>query len=157
MDWLKFIRQAYTAKDDDYGSQPIFYPSASEEEILEVERNLGFLLPQYLRELLSQTNGLGEEMVFGDARTPVELGNFFLNTKEIVEFTKYYRQSGLSANIDFNEVIFFGNMHVDGIYLAIRRTENTIYAWYPIELEFRAIASNMFDLITGWLSGKLAI
>jgi hypothetical protein len=157
MDWLQHIRSAYATTQTEYDAKPVFFSPAPQSEIVEAESRLGSKFSHDLCDLLCQTNGVGEEMTFQNGISASDLGFFVFNVQEIIEVTDYYRHSGLATNIDFGEMIFFGTPHTDGIYFAERKNENTIYAWYPSELEFRSISPNLPSFISDWLSGNLSI
>jgi hypothetical protein len=48
-----------------------------------------------------------------------------------------------------------GGPGVDGIAWAVRKDRTGVYAFYPIEQEFVAVAEDGPELITKWTSGKL--
>jgi len=158
MDWKALISKAYNnSSDRDLELKPVFYHPASEDDIYQVEQALGRQIHPMLRDLLLEINGFGEEMFFEDGQKRVDLGSFLLTTTEIVEYTLYYRSSGLDTNVDFNEMVFFGDTHVDGVYFALRAGEDGIYEWDPYEAEFRLLSGNLKDFMADWLSGKLSI
>jgi hypothetical protein len=159
MDWREHISKAYAAfsAGDDSQTTTVFREPASPAEIFDAEQRLNFPFPKSLRELLSQTNGFGEEMFIQSELTGIDLGSFFLSTTEIVECTSCFRHSGLASNIDFEEMLFVGDFHVDGIHFAIRKGEDQVFAWYPMERMFRPLASDLPSFISGWLSGDIPI
>ena len=157
MNWREYISKAYATYSAgcDFETVPVFFEPAPPTDIPYAEQQLGLLFPEDLRELLAQTNGFGEDMILKDGPANINLGSFFLSTSEIIDYTIYYRESGLSSNI--HEMIFVGDSHVDGICFAIKKSASTIYAWYPSELVFRPLAPSLQDFIFGWLSGTLSI
>lgn len=50
-----------------------------------------------------------------------------------------------------------GGPGVDGIAWAVRKNQAGIFAFFPIEQEFVAVAENGPDLITKWMNGKLLL
>jgi len=160
MDWKEFISHAYQSspEDDEWEDaerNPIFYPPASFADIRQLELAMHMELPQLLKELLLTTNGFGEVLVFADGREDISYGTVLLNTKEIEEYTSYFRSSGFDTNIEFKEMVFFATPGVDGIYFSVRKNEETIYAWYPMDRAFQPVSSNLSDFIFDWLSNAL--
>lgn len=50
-----------------------------------------------------------------------------------------------------------GGPGVDGIEWAVRRGQPGLFAFYPIDQEFVAVAESAHDLITRWTSGALRL
>lgn len=159
MNWRELVISAYAEYMTRYEWQttPVFYEPAPQAEIANVESHIGCSLPEELREFLSQTNGFGEETIFDDDSTAFDLGSFMFRASEVADSTDEFRHSDLTSNIPFQEMIFIGTMHVDGIYIACRSGEHTIYVWYPMDRAFKPMAPNLEEFLSGWISGSLLI
>ncbi len=157
MNWRKYFSDAYLANVENIDQTPVFFPPASDSEFSEAEQCLGTKLPDELQDLLAQTNGVGEKLTLADRQIASDLGRFLFSTPEIAQITIEFRKSDLPTDLPFNEMLFFGTPHVDGIYFAIKQGENIIYAWYPSEQVFRPIASTLKNFIYEWLSDKLSL
>jgi hypothetical protein len=159
VNWREHISQAYAtySVDKDYLIKPVFREPAPQDVMLAAEQSVGSPFTEELRDLLSQTDGFGEEMILKEGRLDVDLGPYIFRASEIAEFTNGFRQSKLTSNIAFQEMIFIGTPHADGIFFALRRGESAVYAWYPMDRAFQPLAANLQDFIFGWLSGALSI
>lgn len=160
MNWPEIIIKSYESESRQskgFITKPIFMPPTSKEHINEIEKQLGAIFPEDLTDLLIQTNGFSEQMTIEHPQEPFDIGSVLFTIDKIASVTESFRRKNLPANIKFSEMVFIGTPHTDGIYFTFRNGENKIYAWYPIDGEFRVIASNLYDFLTGWLSGELFI
>jgi len=164
MDWKKHIENAYRANDSftTYGSLPGFAEPATLEEIREIERILKCQIPNDLKSLLMQTNGITEKMILNGGYT--EINVFIFSSEEIVDINVWHRdhEEDIRPKQRFHKFIVFGQTGVDGIYFAlpISNLEDTkagIYAWYPIDCEFITVAETLEELTFNWPSGKLSV
>lgn len=154
MNWRKFIQEACAFNDVDPKTEPIFYPPALPEDLIGLQQSISFALPQTLQELLLQTNGVGERIVWNEQRiSDLELVIFSL--KAIKENTLASRSGEWRANLDIDEMCFIGSPYVDGIYFAIRKGEDSIYEWDPYVSEFSVVAPNFEIFVQEFLSKKL--
>lgn len=162
MDWKKYIEDAYRSSDNfnKHGTLPIFSNPANQDELESMETSLKFVLPNDLKELLLQTDGIKEKMVLkGQYKLA---GTFICSHTEILELNIWYRdnQEDLQIKHNLQEFIFFGKTGVDGIYFAFPispMNPDGIYAWYPIDAEFVKITDSLKDLTWLWPSDRLNV
>ena len=50
-----------------------------------------------------------------------------------------------------------GSAGVDGIVFAIRKDQEGVYAFYPIDREFIRKADDLSALVVGWRSGSITV
>ena len=58
---------------------------------------------------------------------------------------------------DDGAALVFGRAGGDGIEFAFRRDHPGIWAYYPIEAEWRAVATDIATFEQEWLSGRLKV
>jgi hypothetical protein len=87
-------------QDTDYGLEYHFGPPATEQQIAQIEASLGKRLPNQLRELLSEFNGVS----YTSAATGEARESLFLDCDEILETFRNLAESGS----EFKKVIIFG-------------------------------------------------
>ena len=54
-------------------------------------------------------------------------------------------------------LIAVGTPGVDGIYFGYRKGFQGLWAFYPIEREFKYMAATAAELVEGWCSGQLGV
>ncbi len=165
MNWHDWISNIYEAQTHQPGitTKPTFLPAASMEQLSKLEFDLRARLPESLRSLLLETNGVMERM-------SINGGEYFDNMwllwtiAEIVEQNYYFRKQTEegSYNRDFTKLVFFAGAGVDGILFGFPVLEDCIckpdvVAWYPIRDESNLLAPSLQDFLKGWLMGTLFI
>jgi hypothetical protein len=65
----------------------------------------------------------------------------------------------LAEAYDDSEIQFFavGRSGCDGIDFGYRKGHKGLWAFYPIEREFKYIASTVAELVDGWCSNRLSV
>jgi hypothetical protein len=53
--------------------------------------------------------------------------------------------------------LVIGSAGVDGIHWGYRKGQKGLWAYYPIEGEWRWLASTVSGLLDGWLSGEIKV
>src|SRR5437773_427666 len=56
-----------------------------------------------------------------------------------------------------NEFFAIGRSGCDGIDLGFRKGKAVLWALYPIDQDFKLMASTISDLVEGWCSSRLAV
>jgi hypothetical protein len=136
-----------------------FFPPAELTELERAERAFGLLLPEELRSLLLESNGLHDVTV---DEWPQRV---LWSIEEIVEQNLKMRADPDRAEtyMRFDSLLFFADAGVDGILFAFQITaankvkQRNIVAWYPIEDSRPVVAFSLRDYMTRWLSGELRI
>lgn len=140
-----------------------FHEPATQQEISEVEDNLGAKLPQNLRSLLLETNGVSETLLLKDVLEPISL--LIGSTAWIMQWNKYWRTEKFAFEnyMPLESLLFFAPAGVDGILFAFGITSTkqiineNIYAWYPIEDSRPCVAFSLADYLERWCIGKLSL
>lgn len=133
-----------------------FFPSVTEEDIKEVEISLKVNLPNDLRTLLLETNGIY------DTHAKIHL---IWTLEEIARMNLLLRTQATYAKsyMPLNHLLFFANMGIDDILLAFPiaasgdAKNKDIIAWYPIEDSRPVIAFSLKHYLQSWISGKLKL
>lgn len=138
----------------DLNPGPEFFPGATLAELEDVERQLGMRLPESLRDLLGESNGL--IATFGV--------HLIWTTDEIVRYNRAMRTDPgyVEHYQSFDSLLFFAEAGVDSIRFACNiagngSTHEDVYAWYPIGDERDWKASSLREYLEGWLTGTLSV
>jgi hypothetical protein len=132
-----------------------FTPGASTDELARVEEAIKVRLPEELRELLAESDGVLRE----DGQ------HLIWSTDEIVTWNVALRtESGyLETYMPLDALLFFADAGVDGIKFgyglvqgAVKMTKR-IYAWHPIGDDREWKADGVEDYLERWLTGKLTV
>ena len=133
--------------------QAVFVPGATAERLSELEQSLGVLLPDDLRSLLSESDGVKGEYGL----------HLIWSTDEIEELNLERREhSGfLSTYMPLDSLLFFTDAG-DGEMFALGIIDGSIqkpfvYVWNPINDSRTWVASSIRHYLESWLSGKLKL
>ena len=62
------------------------------------------------------------------------------------------------ASIDVSlQALFVGRAGADGIEFCFRTGRSGVWAYYPIEAEWRQVARSLAELEDGWLDGRITV
>jgi len=164
MSWRELITGIYESQPQQpkIAGKPEFYPAASAASIADAEAALNVALPQSLRSLLLETNGVMDMMAIdgGDWFDSMKL---FWNIEEIVEQNRYFRLASEEGTYkrDFNSLVFFAGAGTDGILFAFPAEDGTcaprVAVWHPIMDELDDLAPSLEDFLRGWLTNTISI
>jgi len=154
--WREFIREHHPNLEPIAGNAPgpEFSPGATPQDLQEVEQSLEVSLPDTLKDLLAETNGV--LVVFGT--------HLIWTTDEIVRRNLELRRtpSYQDAYMPVEHLLFFADAGVDGIQFAfgiiqgqIRRED--VYSWNPHTDSREWQAPSLKTYIDWWLDGKLKV
>lgn len=170
MSWRERIAGIYEARGerDGIAKRPRFYPAASEEDLAAAEALLNARLPESLRSLLLETNGILELMAIDGM--VIDGGDWFeamwllWNLAEIVEQNHFYRDAaeGGAYSRDFRRLAFFANAGCDGILFGFPMVEDrvcgpNVVVWSPIFDELEEVAPSLDDFLEGWVTGRISV
>jgi hypothetical protein len=100
-----------------------FFPGATVDEIRGVEQKLDVKLPDDLRDLLSETNGVyvnyGERLIW--------------DTHEIVRRNLELRSPAFNKNMPFDHLLFFGDLATGDIQFAYGVAHDDTKFWHVYE------------------------
>ncbi|MFT3768649.1 MAG: SMI1/KNR4 family protein [Minicystis sp.] len=155
MHWRQWIVESYMGRSHDV--RPEFREGATRERLVRLEDQLGCPLPMPLRAVLEETDGVRESMCHHG--TWFEIGNPVWSCDEIAEENMRIRTltEGPSAPPGMPEPapLYFANAGVDGILFAFLvcpsgPEDRAVYAYYPIEVEWRRISPTLEAHLRGW-------
>ncbi|MFT3768648.1 MAG: SMI1/KNR4 family protein [Minicystis sp.] len=154
MDWREWIVKSY--REEGRTVTPGFRDGVTPERLLALEAELEVPIPTPLRELLQQTDGM----------TEMDEGKPFLRAiwscDEIAKQNRSFRTGQLvppdppdPPGAPGTRPVFFGWPGVDGILFAflVRPAgpeDPAVYAYYPIEGEWRLISPSLQEHMRGW-------
>lgn len=151
MDWRKWIKEGHevnAAREQGRPMRPLFRDSATAEQLARLEAELGLTLPSALRELLQQSDGVDLEMY--DQGEWFPFLTLVWPCAEIAARTRatWARKDWPVSPGEGVIPLYFTDPLVDGIFMAlyVRRSgveDPTVYAYYPIEGEWRAISPSL--------------
>ena len=165
MSWILQINASYdTAKNaDGCASKAAFFPAASVDDIARAEARLKVTLPQSLRSLLLETNGVM-------AMLSVNKSNWFENMwlifpiDEIVAENSRYRAGATDRPYQDNlhQVLFFAGAGCDGILFGFPMNpdltcEQSVVVWHPMRDTLSSTAESLDAFIVGWLDGTIKV
>jgi hypothetical protein len=154
--WKDLLTEAYRARDGASSpSLPRFEPGATEARLERAERALGLPLPEELRTLLAECDGVMEVMEVGGQ--PIETGWLVWTLDAIVDERRGRKRTTLGPPDGW---LMFANAGADGILFGYDQGEppGHIGAWYPMEggrLQFMAPSLQAF--LRGWIAGELSV
>ena len=133
-----------------------FRDPASPSELARVEKVFGHKLPDSLRGLLLETNGVYHPSSYLD---------IIWDSDQIARRNNEMRQNKKFAKIymTFQSLLFFADAGVDGIMFAFQVTasgtvqDGNIVVWDGIEDSRPVLAYSLEDYLTRWLDGRLKI
>lgn len=155
MGWRERLAEAYRTRENQrVPASPRFQPGASEASLAEAERALGQRLPEDLRALLSESDGVMEVLEIGGRQ--VESLWIVWPTEKIVkgQSNPWRAEIGPPA-----EWLVFASAGVDGIDFAYDRIEESgrIWAWHPMESRRQLVGESMDGFLRGWIESDVAV
>lgn len=163
--WRETIERMYAARTNAASTQsrPAFSPSASIVDVEAAEGCLAARLPESLRSLLLESDGIMDQL-------SVDGGPYFDNMwllwpvgqiiDENIRFRKRVSEGSLSRTV--RDVVFIASAGVDGILFGIRasdkpRDDCPIVSWYPIGHRICELTDTLADFFDGWLCNRIAV
>ena len=130
--WRELIRECHPALEPLGGHDPgpEFFAGATSDELADAERQLGVPLPDDLKDLLAETDGVlvsfGQHLIWSIA----EIVRRNLEMRTAPPYWEEY--------MPFDHLLFFGDAGVDGILFAFgmihgRVRHQHVYMWNPID------------------------
>jgi hypothetical protein len=133
---------------ESWGSDLVFAPGADDASLRAVEQEVGTLLPEDLRALLVESDGVvgeyGLGVVWPAARIAVDNRVF----RDNADFAELYAP--------FDDLLFFADAG-NGDQFAFPATTDGVYVWDHEDDSRRRVADDLRDYLERWLSGALTI
>ncbi len=131
----------------------VFSDPATQEQLEESERVLQIELPDELRILLLETNGVYDGHSYMD---------LVWTCAEIVRFNLEFRSHPLviDSHMPFDNLLFFshaGNGDMFGLAIILGKVTNNVFAWNHEDDSRVCVARSLRLWLEGWLSGELKI
>ncbi|MGZ5095610.1 MAG: hypothetical protein ACXWIP_29575 [Burkholderiales bacterium] len=123
----------------------LFPPASTEQLSWLMQQYPGFLHSEYLA-LLGHTDGIGE--VFEDGSQRFVHNMLLFSASEALEVSE--NEFGCAA-------LAVGRTGVDGIVFVLQPSSPRIFAYLPIDEEFRPVASSLQDFLDKWSTGELRL
>jgi hypothetical protein len=164
MSWRALITGIHEGRPHPPGiaGKPEFYPATTAANIAAAEAALLASLPDSLRSLLLETNGVMDMMAIDD-------GDWFESMwllwriEEVVEQNRYYREArvGRTFDRDFSDLVFFAGAGTDGILFAFPVVDgccdSRVIVWRPIMDELDELAPTLEEFLRGWLTSTISV
>jgi hypothetical protein len=155
--WRELIDSLAETTDYDYE----FATPATYFQLDRVAQILRVKLPDTLRRLLLETNGVRQVMVYRDGRVPI--GQIIWDVETIQRQNLKLRRNPAFSDfyLPFDELLFFASPGKDGVRFALRienhQTTETVIAWNPTDDSRTEKATSLRTFIEAWLSGTLEV
>ena len=154
MDWQAFFRDNYPPAADPM-RRPRFSSPAAAADLSDLESALGGELPIEVRQLLTQTDGILDELLIE--------GDWLVNDwliwpcSELRLQVDQHREDGVP-----DEYLAFSPAGADGILFLCstgsdQGTQSPVSVWHPIEQTIETIANSLADFYVRWLRGEVKV
>lgn len=130
-----------------------FFPGATTDQIITLEKALSIKLPEELKNLLSETNGVRGKYELSLLWSAEQIVQENLDRRTNVAYLENY--------MPFENLLFFadagnGDMFAFSIIQGVIK-RSVIFVWDHEDDSRRCIAYSLQSFVEGWLSGKLSI
>lgn len=160
MDWRAKIVDAYKASACDAPpTRPSFCDGASRGEIARMEQTLACRMPMSLRSLLSQSDGVTEELEIEHNHWLVASVVIY-SVDEMTDTNLFMRRKYRDQKID--RYWFFSTAGTDGIQFAMPaeladREDASVFAWYPDGTPDKYMADGLLPFLQRWCAGLATV
>lgn len=164
MSWRELITGVYRDRPPHPGiaGRPAFYPAASAARLAGAEAAVGATLPESLRSLLKETDGVMDMMAI-DGGEWFESMWLLWAVGDLVERNCFYRAETEEGRLtrDFRSLVFFAGAGTDGILFAFPAAagvcEDRVVVWHPILDGLDEVAPSLEEFLRGWLTGTILV
>lgn len=164
MNWRELITGIYDGRPRQPGiaGRAEFYSAASAARIADAEAALDAVLPDSLRSLLLETDGVMDMMAI-DGGDWFESMWLLWTVEEIERRNRAHRAASAAGprRRDFGDVVFFAGAGTDGILFAFPVTGRVcsprVVVWHPIRDELSDLAPSLEDFLRGWLTSTISV
>jgi hypothetical protein len=145
------------AEDTDYTYE--FAPPATYFELDRLEQIFAAKLPDVLRRLLLESNGVRQILHYKEERVPI--GQIIWNAETIQRNNRKMRTDLAYRDfyLPFDDLLFFASPATEGVRFALQISDKhateTVIAWSPSDDSRTEKATSIKAFIEVWLSGKL--
>lgn len=166
MRWREYINDLYSTRNQPatFDSKAEFKPPVSAKQLEQAEAQLGIRLPDELRSLLLDSDGVMEMMSVGG-------DHWFENNALVWPLRELVEQNGRLAVGDCSRgsrsnsrhrVCLFGWAGCDGIAFgfplaADGRCSPEVAAWYPVGDRLIRVAPRLEEFIAGWIQCRISV
>lgn len=164
MSWRALITAIYENRRHSPGiaGRPEFFPGAAPQAVADAEAALSAALPDSLRALLLETNGV-MDMLAVDGGDWFESMWLLWKIEEIVAQNRLYRAASPDGMYrrDFSNLVFFAGAGTDGILFGLP-VENgacasRVMVWHPLRDKLDTVAPSLADFLQGWLTSTISV
>jgi hypothetical protein len=152
MSWRAIVDAAYARRER---ARPRYEPPVTHELVSEAEHRLGCALPEELKSLLLEANGIMELIdIHG---TWIENMWLMWSVEELLERNRELRRVGSDGSFP-SGALAFADAGVDGILFAFDMEGNfDVFAWHPIGAQRQEMAASLGDFLPRWIGGDLSV
>jgi hypothetical protein len=149
--WREFIKSL--SEDTAYHYE--FAPPATYFQLDRIEKIFAAKLPDSLRELLLETNGVRQILHYNDERIPI--GQIIWDADTIQRHNRKMRSDAAYSDfyLPFEDLLFFASPKADSICYALQIAEGyateTVIAWSPTDDSRTEQASSLKTFLESWL------
>lgn len=160
MDWKARLSDAYSTRSlSGIAARPKFADGASPADINVFETAFGCSLPESLRSLLQQTDGV-TECIEVERHSWIESGLIVYSIEQMAETNRWCRDRYSERGVD--RYCFFSTAGTDGVQFGFRATAERqpdveVFAWYPDEAPDKCMAPGLLEFLAGWCGGSLTV
>jgi hypothetical protein len=153
MDWKALVTQAFRERIGSPGPvYPRFEPGATETELANGERLTGVRIPEDLRSLLAECNGITEVM---------EIQGNPIDTQWVVWPTDTIVESNLApGRVDIGlppSWFIFATADGHDFGYDLDAGDGHIWVWHPIDGESEDVAPSLAAFLRRWVTGELRL
>lgn len=160
LDWKAKTVDAYKVSARDAPpSRPAFCDGASPIAIARMEETLSCRLPMSLRSLLSQTDGVKEELEIENNHW-LFASIVIYSVDEMIDTNLFMRREYRDRNVD--RYCFFSTAGTDGIQFGMPpkladQEDASVFAWYPDGTPDKHMADGLLPFLQGWCAGVATV
>jgi hypothetical protein len=153
MRWKELVSQAFrertTSPDPAY---PRFEPGATEANLRDGERRIGVTIPEDLRSLLAECDGIMEVMeIQGQA---IDTQWLIWPTDMIVERNLHPGRAGIGLPESW---LIFATADGSDFGYDQQDAGGHIWVWQPIDDKSRCVATSLLAFLRRWITGELRL
>ncbi len=149
--WREFIRDLKLTAQ--YPIEIEFANGVNDGQIMALERELGITLPEDLKALLYESNGVSDQYGLGIVWPLEEIAQYNQEMRTLPHYQNFY--------MSFIDLLFFadagnGDRFAFPIFQGVVQ-QAPVFAWDHEDDARRVIASSLKSYLEGWLCGEISV
>lgn len=160
MNWrTRLTSVTYSDPEGKFSSRQELHPPTTQAELSQAAKRLKTRLPDSLRGLLLETNGVMRMMSIDGNEWFEEFWTVW-PVEKIVEENEWLREQYGDRGV--SRFVFFAGAGADGVHFGFLcrdefQPDAPVFAWYPDETEDKLMAERLDLFLEGWCSGRLSV